>query len=231
MSEAYIYGEIGEWNIGQVADAEVIHLNSYGGDVGSALAIYNNIKDKNVEIKVEGVCCSAATLICCGGKVKSAKNAIYMLHLPSVFLAGDYNETELAKVGESLDVVKSAVLETYKSKIAEDVEEMLKEETWLTAQQAKDLGLVDEIEGEVSSDITAEYVEMNCVRLKRGEYTQKMVLAYMNANKKQKVGNAAEKFAEIIKAQMQSGAEGLGGSYKMAEDKQAKAKRIAQFFV
>lgn len=127
-----------------------IHLNSAGGEIFSALSIYNLIKNRaGVEIRVEGLAASAATLICCGGKVTAAKNSIFMLHLPLVGLDSFYNENELTKIQQSLTAIKSALIETYSDKLkmnAAEIEKLLVSEKWQSAEEAKKLGLVDEID-------------------------------------------------------------------------------------
>ena len=80
MNEIYLYGEIMSDNYFfdevitpkqvreflQSASGEVkVHLNSIGGEIFAALAISNMLKNYSggVEILIEGICASAATII------------------------------------------------------------------------------------------------------------------------------------------------------------------------
>ena len=84
-ADIYIYGEISsqKWDDSDVTAKDfvedlnkaknknvTVHINSSGGDVFQALAIYNSLKnyEGQVTISVEGVCASAATIIACAGQ-------------------------------------------------------------------------------------------------------------------------------------------------------------------
>jgi len=265
MTDIYIYGTINNFALSELAGVEedvTVHLNSYGGDVSAGLAIYNVLKTKNANIIVEGICASAATLAACGGKVTAAKNSLFMLHLPSLFLFDNYDETELDKVGRKLAAMKGAILETYAGKLTVDhVEDMLKAETWLTAEQAKQIGLVDVVDGEVELELDEETEELvtaqgrfsakglklagkvktfdNYAAIatddlstkfaqigKQAAVPAKVVSQFISAAKDFKsVGE--DKIADIIKAHMTSGAEGVTGS---TPAEVSNARRIANFF-
>lgn len=161
MKDFYIIGEITQLTARQFVefletvkkDEMTLHINSGGGDIFVALAISNLLKNKKVTAKVEGLAASAATLILCGAaKVVSAKNSLFMMHLPLVELSDCYNAEELAKVQRSLEAVKGAVVETYLQKLkieAAAIEKMLVAEEWQGAESAREIGLVDEISDEV----------------------------------------------------------------------------------
>ena len=112
MKDFYIVGEITQLTarefvefLQEAKNGEMtLHINSGGGDIFSALAISNLIKNKKVTVKVEGLAASAATLILCGAaKVVSAKNALFMMHLPLVEMDSSYNAEELAKLQRGLE--------------------------------------------------------------------------------------------------------------------------------
>lgn len=155
MSDFYIYGEIRDTTAAEFAaflnenPNATLHVNSAGGDIFSAIAIANLIKNKNVLVQVDGLAASAATLICTGGKVTAAANSVFMMHLPLAVLSDYYyNAEELAKVQAALEAVKNVVISTYLNKLnlnAAEIETAMKNETYLSAEQAKNIGLVDEI--------------------------------------------------------------------------------------
>ncbi len=126
-----------------------LHINSSGGDILQAIAICNTIKNRgNVTISVEGLCASAATLILCSGcHVKAAQNSLFMTHAPTVGLMGFYDEAELSIVQNSMSAVKDSIITTYKQRLKSDVD--LSTETWYSAKEALEIGLIDEITGTV----------------------------------------------------------------------------------
>ena len=134
-----------------------IHLNSGGGDCFNALAIYNTIKQYSgaVNVSIEGLCASAATIIAMGGsKITIAANSLMMIHNPSVGLMGYFDENDIGKVANSLSAVKSTLIQTYQARTGKSERELAKllsAETWFTASEAVENGFADEVLGEVSS--------------------------------------------------------------------------------
>ena len=173
-NDIYIYGDITSEAYG---DADVtakgftdvlkkckgavnVHVNSVGGDVFNALAIYNSLKqyESDVNIIIDGIAASAASLIICAGdNVKMASNALIMVHTPSVGLLGYYDAAELGKIQNSLIAVEGAILDTYKQRLPAkshaDIAKMVTAETYLTAEEAKELGFVDEITASVEMEV------------------------------------------------------------------------------
>ena len=65
----------------------IVHVNSPGGDVFAAHAIYNQLKAYSGQVTayVDGLAASAATIITCAAdKVVMPSNALFMIHNPSV---------------------------------------------------------------------------------------------------------------------------------------------------
>lgn len=138
-----------------------LHLNSGGGDVFQALAIYNSIRSYKggVTITIEGVAASAASLIAMGGsRIKMASNALMMIHSPSVGLMGYYDGSELSKIQTQLSAVEDSIIKTYETRLSKtstklDVREMVQAETWLNADDALSNGFIDEITDAVDMQI------------------------------------------------------------------------------
>lgn len=130
-----------------------VHLNSGGGDVFAGLTISNALKNYsgNVTVSIDGLAASAASLIAMGGKkICMAANALMMIHDPTVELYGCFSATELTKVQASLAAIHNSIVATYSARAKNiDVEKLLAEETWFSAQEALNAGLIDEITGEV----------------------------------------------------------------------------------
>lgn len=132
-----------------------VRINSEGGDVFAAQAIHSLLRshDKPVTVTIDGLCASAATIIACAGdEVRMPRNAIYMIHNPMIGLFGQYNAEDLNSMISSLETVKEAIIEAYKRKVGEEqfanLSAMMDEETWLSAEEAKEYGLVDYIDEE-----------------------------------------------------------------------------------
>ena len=151
--EIMINGEITSETTSQFDALEgdvTIKLNSYGGDVGAALAIYNRLKAYSgaVNVVIDGICCSAATIIACAGHSAIVANGLYMIHSPLTELWGDYNAEELNKKTKALLSIEKIIAETYAEKTGMSVDELTRlmyAETWYTAEEAVEAGFVDEL--------------------------------------------------------------------------------------
>lgn len=134
-----------------------IRVNSPGGDVFMANAMYNAIDryTGRVTVSIDALAASALSyLILAADEVVAAKNAMIMVHKPETLAWG--NATSLRKTADVLDKAESTLLGMYTDKTgktSEEVAAVLEAETWFTAQEALDWGLVDRI-GKVS-DVTA----------------------------------------------------------------------------
>lgn len=150
-----------------------VRINSAGGDVFAANAIYTMLKDHpaNVTVKIDGAALSAATVVAMAGDIiKAPANALLMIHNPLLVLFGYYSAEELEKMSEVLDTVKESIINAYVAKTKRDRKElskMMDRETWMTAEEAKAEGFVDEILFEESVDASAtndgRYLVVNSV--------------------------------------------------------------------
>lgn len=164
-AEILIYGDIGaSWNEESVTaakfvrdlnalDAKTINvrLNSYGGAVSDALAIYNALArhPATVNTHVDGVAVSAASLIAMAGKkVHMAENAVMMIHGPIAWAGG--NASDMREMADILDKYAQAMAPSYAAKTGKPASEMLAlltdgEDHWYTATEAQAAGFADEI--------------------------------------------------------------------------------------
>ena len=168
-AEVTIFDEIGMWGVtakdfiaGLKAHAGktiTVNINSPGGSVFDALAIYNALRAHGSEItvKVMGVAASAASLVAmAGNKIIMPENTFMMIHNPWAFTAG--NADELRDFADTLDTIGSALVKTYVARTGLDeaeVKELLAAETWLTAEEAVAKGFATEIEAALK--IAASY--------------------------------------------------------------------------
>ncbi|MFK0094219.1 phage terminase large subunit family protein [Pseudomonas sp. NPDC090592] len=88
------------------------------------------------------------SLALCGAhRVVMASNAILMIHNPYTWAGG--NAEELRRVADVLDQAFEVIIAAYKAKAPgideAELRRMVNDETWLTAQEALELGLADEV--------------------------------------------------------------------------------------
>ena len=174
-AELILYGSIGSdeyWddisdkvfkqdieNLGDVENI-TLHINSPGGSVFSAVAIANTLKNHKAKVlaNIDGLAASAATIITSAcDTVRMPKNALFMIHNPITFAYG--NNQEMQKTVQMLDKVKNSIIETYLNKTKTDKEtlsELMDNETWMNAEEAKEYGFIDEI---LDENVEKEVIE------------------------------------------------------------------------
>ena len=160
QTEVMIFDEIGLWGVTAKDFATAlkaipedhaitVRINSPGGSVFDGYAIFNALKARaaSVTTRVEGLAASMASIVAlAGSKVTAAANSMFMIHNPWSGVAGD--SEDLRKTADLLDKLTSQLVGIYagKTKLPEDqVRAAMDAETWFTAAEAKEWGLVDEI--------------------------------------------------------------------------------------
>ena len=134
-----------------VAGDEVdVYINSPGGVIDVGSEIYTLLRQKSetnpVNIYITGQACSAASIIACASHCAMSPTALMMVHCVSSGISGNHNDME--HMAEVLRTADRALCTAYTAKAGmteEEALEMMENETWLTAEQAKEHGLVDEI--------------------------------------------------------------------------------------
>ena len=132
----------------------VVRINSGGGDVFAANAIYTRLKDSTatITVKIDGWAASAATIIAAAGdKVLIARNGVMMYHDPAMNLRGYFKADELEKQIAALAVIKNSIVNALAiktGKTEEEVSEIMKAETWYTGAEAVENGFADELTDE-----------------------------------------------------------------------------------
>lgn len=167
--EIFLYDVIGGWGITAQqfvtdckeagvfeASAVDLHIHSPGGDVMQGFAIFNTLSrlKAKVDIWVDGVAASMASMIVClpGATVHMPENAWIMVHKPWGGIAGDSDE--MRDYADWLDRNEALMLSAYMNKTGlgqEELEAMLKAETWLNGAEAVEKGFADRLEPELQA--------------------------------------------------------------------------------
>lgn len=172
-SELLLYGDISDssWYGDEVTPKQfnqdlsncgtndlTVRINSGGGDVFAAQAIYSSLVNYpgKVTVRIDGLCASAATIIACAGKtIIMPNNALYMIHDPKVGLFDSYGVDELTKISNFLSKTKDTISNVYLKRVnglsKEEINELMTNETWLTAEEAKEYGFIDVIDEETDN--------------------------------------------------------------------------------
>jgi ATP-dependent Clp protease protease subunit len=175
-AELLIFAPIGDWeDFGEISAMAFhnslnqlpksvkrldIHINSPGGSLTEAQAIYSRLADhpsiKNVYI--DGIAASAASIVAMvGHKVFIRANATMMIHLPSGLSIG--NADDMRNFAGVLDTLTEGMLNVYAKKSGQqrdDIRAMLKAETWMDADTAVEKGFADEVRGVVKAAASIE---------------------------------------------------------------------------
>lgn len=126
-----------------------ILLDSEGGSVTDGLSIYNAIMQYsgNITVHIDAICASIATVIACAAdRVVMNSNAKFMIHRAWTVAMG--NSVEFRSMAEILELMDADIASAYgdKTDIPEDeLLALMEAETWMSAEQAYDLGFIDEI--------------------------------------------------------------------------------------
>ncbi len=154
-----MYGDIG-WDVTAKQVAEDLRalgtikklrawIQSGGGDVIDGMAIYNIIARLPAEktIYVETIAASMASVICMAfQKIIMPSNAFMMIHSPWGGVGG--TAEEIREYADVLDRWKGSMAKAYKDKTNQSddiVAEWMSKDTWFNAEEAKAVGLCDEI--------------------------------------------------------------------------------------
>lgn len=126
-----------------------LRINSPGGDVFDGMAIFNALKDHpaRVTTQIDGLAASMGSVLALAGdEVTAHKNAMMMIHNAWVLAIGDRNE--LVKTAALLEQIDGNILDIYYAKAGHskrDLKQMMNDETWFKASEAKEFGLVDRV--------------------------------------------------------------------------------------
>lgn len=173
----YIYGDITNysWDDSDVtaynfkADLEAlgnvplinVRINSNGGAVFTSFAIMNLLKQNSamIHVYIDGIAASGASIIAMAGDViYMANGSVIMIHEASSSTWGTADD--MVKVVDLLKTINAELINIYHEKTKIDkneLEAMLKKETWLNSEEAIEKGFADEIVDEQNMSVSLSY--------------------------------------------------------------------------
>lgn len=139
-----------------------VYINSLGGSVMEGIAIYNQLRrhPAHKTVRIDGFACSIASVIAMvGDTIIMPKNTVMMIHNAWTIAMG--NTKELHKAADDLEIINQASRQAYLDKagdkLSEDkLTELLDGETYLTAVQCMELGLIDSYGDDEADSSTPE---------------------------------------------------------------------------
>lgn len=125
-----------------------VYISSGGGDVFAGSEIYSALRayTGKVHIHVTGIAASAASVIACAGDSDISPTAQMMVHNVSTYADGNYRD--MRHTSNVLRQADRAIAAAYMAKAGmseKDALDLMDAETWLTAKDAVDYGLIDRI--------------------------------------------------------------------------------------
>ncbi len=155
FSKQFIRNEL----LGNEKTPVTVQISSLGGSVDHALNIYDQfVAHGDVTVELSAFVASSATIIALGAKtIRMNENSFFLIHKAMNWVDewGSMNEDEiedlinkLEKQKQQLAKVTLQIAKMYSQKTGSTLEailDLMKEEVWLTAEEALEKGFVDEI--------------------------------------------------------------------------------------
>jgi len=138
-------------NLDNLGDVQrlTVRINSPGGDVWDGMSIYNQLSQFPAEtiVVIDGLAASVASVIAMAGdRVQAAEVSQLMIHDAWTVVMG--NEQDLREMADVLAKIDGQIADTYakrSGRTAAEFRELQNKDTYLTAQEALGLGLIDEV--------------------------------------------------------------------------------------
>lgn len=156
-AEINVYDVIGTWELNartfrealkQITASNItLRINSPGGSVFDAFAMYEDLRQHKARIRVEivGLAASAASLLAMAGdEIVIADNGFLMIHNAWTLAMGDTRE--MSKTARVLSQIDKRLASTYADRTgnkAGEVAEWMDAETWLDSEDAVAMGFAD----------------------------------------------------------------------------------------
>lgn len=220
--ELWVYGDIGEWldvdsrdfvqQIRSIDGPAIdVRINSNGGSVTTAQAIYSLLKSHGATITVyiDGIAASAASIITMAGdEVIMPSNAMLMIHNPATIAWGD--SADMRKVADVLDKFRDTIIEVYTNKSGmarDDLIKLMDQETWLTAREAHALGFVDTIASDlkIAASVKGDNYFINGVKMDGDRMPKKWFNSQRKEPETMNIDELKAKFPDVYNAAVNAG--------------------------
>lgn len=195
--------------------AITVFINSPGGIATEGSAIYAMLKSRpgRVDVVIEGIAASAASLIAMAGKkITMAAGSVMMIHDPAGFTFG--NSKDHSKTIDALEALATAYARIYAAKSgksASECREIMVEETWFTPEQAVEAGFANTTSTKTGPAVAAfDYREFRNAPEKLVALATSQNWSSSNPPKAQKTPKSTEKImsqsdaASAIKARLKA---------------------------
>ena len=168
MADILIYGDITSWewfesdvssytltkelqSLPDDIDQINVYINSYGGEVGEGLAIYNELKRHKAKVTTycDGFAASIASVIFMAGDERIMNNAS-LLFIHNAWSNCSGNSSELKKAADDLEKITQASVNAYLESInisEDELKEYMDAESWLSPMECLEMGFCTSIEG------------------------------------------------------------------------------------
>lgn len=125
-----------------------VEINSGGGEIFAASEIYTALRNYagGVIVRIVGLAASAASIIAMAGESEMTPTGMMMIHNVQTEASGDYRQME--HTAGTLRDANHAIISAYVAKTGRpeaEIAAMMDAETWITAERAVELGLVDRV--------------------------------------------------------------------------------------
>ena len=125
-----------------------VEINSGGGEIFAASEIYTALRNYagGVIVRIVGLAASAASIIAMAGESEMTPTGMMMIHNVQTEASGDYRQME--HTAGTLRDANHAIISAYVTKTGRpeaEIAAMMDAETWITAERAVELGLVDRV--------------------------------------------------------------------------------------
>lgn len=158
-AELYIYGDITSWPWQESdvssytlsralqsldADSVKVYINSYGGEVAEATAIYNQLKNSKAKVTTvcDGFACSAASVIFMAGDERIMNKASRLM-IHNAMSGAWGNAQELRKAADDIENINELSITAYMEHVnisQEKLQELMDGESWIKPEDAVEMG-------------------------------------------------------------------------------------------
>jgi ATP-dependent protease ClpP protease subunit len=249
-AEIYLYNAIGDCYEGvtakqfidevtaKAANAKTLtlNINSPGGSVYDADAIFNFLSRHPAKkvANIDGIAASAACTIAMACTERNiAQNAMMMVHRVADFAFG--NADDMRSTADVLDKLDKTVCDTYAratGQTPEKCDELMDDETWMGADEAKSLGFATAIVGEKQAAALAGFSAANVAKLKfkHPDKMSSLVVSGDPTNKGQAQSPAKQEEPTVAQENPAGKAGGQAEPINLAEEITKMGKKFKEAF-